>query len=103
MYGRPGSPIQFGTKPAAKKRGRPSALAKFLEKQRDLFPVDLYTSKLSQAARLDGAGQAAARSAARTAARSAASPPATKRGGKVNAENRGESINQLKTIKKVSE
>jgi hypothetical protein len=82
MYGLPRSLIQFGRKPAAKKRGRLSAWSKFLEQQKDLFPVDLYTAKLSQAARLGGREQAAARSEARTAARSAAFPPATNRGGK---------------------
>jgi hypothetical protein len=46
MYGLPGSRIQFGVKSAAKKRGRPSAQSKFLEQQKDLFPVDLYTSRL---------------------------------------------------------
>lgn len=49
MYGLPGSPIQFGAKRARSKPGRKSAKAVFLEKQRDLFPVDLYTSKLSAA------------------------------------------------------
>ena len=47
MYGLPGSLIQFGAKRAKKKPGRKSDWSKFVEKQRDLFPVDLYTSKLS--------------------------------------------------------
>lgn len=46
MYGLPGSLIQFGAKRAKKRPGRKSARAQFLEKQNDLFPVDLYTSKL---------------------------------------------------------
>jgi len=82
MYGLPGSTIQFGAKRAGSKPGRKSAKAVFLEKQRDLFPVDLYTSTLPLAARRAGAERAAARSAARTAARSAALPPVTNRGGK---------------------
>lgn len=45
MYGLPGSKIQFGTAPAKKKRGRPSHQSKFLEKQHDLFPVELYLAK----------------------------------------------------------
>ncbi|MDZ4255496.1 MAG: hypothetical protein U1A72_23245 [Sulfuritalea sp.] len=49
MYGLPGSPIQFGVKRAKRKLGRKSAQAQFLEQQKDLFPVDLYTSKLSAA------------------------------------------------------
>ena len=87
MYGLPGSSIQFGVKRAKTKPGRESAQAKFLEQQKDLFPVDLYTSKLvasSQAARSNGAGRAASQGAAgdRQAARSAALPPVTNRGGK---------------------
>lgn len=94
MYGYPGALGQFGSKPA-KKRGRLSALAKYLEQQRDLFPVDLYTATLpalSQAVRQSGGKRVAAQGAAgaRAAARSAAFPPATKRGGKVNAETVGE-------------
>ena len=70
-----------------RKPGRPSALSKFLEKQADRFPVDLYISKLTTvhaAARQVGAGRAASQGAAgdRQAARSAAQPPATNRGGK---------------------
>lgn len=99
MYGLPGSLIQFGAKRAQQKPGRKSAQAKFLEQQRDLFPVDLYTSKLiGQAARQGGEKRAGARSAegARTAARSAASlPPVTKRGGKVNETNQETNLNQL--------
>lgn len=87
MYGLPGSPIQFGVKRAKQKPGRKSAQAQFLEKQADLFPVDLYTSKLTavhKAVRSIGAGRAASQGAAgdRQAARSAAQPPATNRGGK---------------------
>lgn len=85
MYGLPGSLIQFGTKRARSKPGRKSVKAAFLEKQSDLFPVDLYTSKLTnahQAARSGGEKRAGARSEASTAARSAALPPATNRGGK---------------------
>lgn len=87
MYGLPGSLVHFGAKRARSKPGRKSAQAVFLEKQADLFPVDLYTSKLTaahQAARQGGEKRAAARSEARTAARSAALPPVTNRGGKVN-------------------
>lgn len=51
MYGLPGSRMQFGVKRAKHKPGRKSAQAQFLEQQRDLFPVDLYTSKLSAASR----------------------------------------------------
>ncbi|KAF0163000.1 MAG: hypothetical protein FD157_3518 [Rhodocyclaceae bacterium] len=51
MYGLPGSLIQFGAKRANCKPGRKSALAQFLEKQNDLFPVDLYTSKLVAASK----------------------------------------------------
>lgn len=51
MYGLPGSLIQFGARRAKKKPGRKSAQAKFLEQQKDLFPVDLYTSKLVAASR----------------------------------------------------
>ena len=51
MYGLPGSAIQFGAKRAKQKPGRKSAQAQFLEKQNDLFPVDLYTSKLVAASK----------------------------------------------------
>lgn len=88
MYSLPGSPIQFGATLPKKKPGRKSAKAQYLEQQKDLFPVDLYTSKLTAntAARQNGAGRVAAQGAAgaRAAARSAAFPPATNRGGKVN-------------------
>lgn len=98
MYGLPGSLIQFNSKRAAKKRGRPSALSKFLEEQADLFPVDLYTSKLTaahQAARQGGEKRDAARSEARTAARSAALPPVTNRGGKSKQEDSLEKLQSL--------
>lgn len=51
MYGLPGSAIQFGVKRAKKRPGRKSAQALFLEKQKDLFPIDLYTSKSVTASR----------------------------------------------------
>lgn len=51
MYGLPGSAIQFGAKRARSKPGRPSSWSKFVEKQGDLFPVDLFTSKLVAASR----------------------------------------------------
>lgn len=51
MYGLPGSAIQFGAKRARSKPGRKSSLVKFLERQRDLFPADLFTSKLVAASR----------------------------------------------------
>lgn len=47
MYGLSGSLVQFGSNRAKKKPGRKSDYSKFLEKQRDLFPVDLYTAKLT--------------------------------------------------------
>ncbi|AJP48094.1 hypothetical protein PG1C_05715 [Rugosibacter aromaticivorans] len=47
MFDLPGSRIQFGPKPAKPKRGRPSNQSRFLENQKDLFPVDLYIVKLS--------------------------------------------------------
>lgn len=59
MYGLPGSRIQFGTLPATRKPGRPSALSKFLERQRDFFLVDLILLKSDTAS-------APARSKART-------------------------------------
>ncbi|TND01869.1 MAG: hypothetical protein FD118_2128 [Rhodocyclaceae bacterium] len=59
MYGLPGSLIQFGAKRANCKPGRKSALAQFLEKQNDLFPVDLYTSKLVAASKRASPGRAA--------------------------------------------
>lgn len=104
MYGLPGSLIQFGAKRAKQKPGRKSAKAVFLEKQSDLFPVDLYTSKLvnaHQAARLGGEERAAARSVARTAARSAALPPVTNRGGKVNEADQAKNVKPMNQNKKV--
>ena len=65
MYGLPGSPIQFGVKRAKQKPGRKSAQAKFLEQQKDLFPVDLYTSKLTAASK--GASLSAFRAAGEVA------------------------------------
>lgn len=47
MYGLSGSLVQFGSKRPKKKPGRKSDYSKFLEKQRDLFPVDLYTANLT--------------------------------------------------------
>jgi hypothetical protein len=57
MYGFPGSLIQFGVKRAKQKPGRKSAQVQFLEQQRDLVPVDLYTSKLSGKAPARSIGQ----------------------------------------------
>ena len=100
MYGLPGSPIQFGAKRAKKRPGRKSDWSKFVEKQRDLFPVDLYTSKLTashQAARSPGEKRLAVQGAAgdQTAARSAALPPVTKRGGKVNKPVKNQQVENL--------
>lgn len=47
MYGLPGSPIQFGVHRAKARPGRKSDWSKFVDKQKDLFPVDLYTAKLA--------------------------------------------------------
>jgi len=87
MYGLPGSPIQFGAKRAKKKPGRKSDWSKFVEKQRDLFPVDLYTSKLTvshQAERMTGGPRPTVKGAAgdQTAARAVAFLS----GGKVSEE-----------------
>lgn len=101
MYGLPGSPIQFGSKLPPKKRGRPSALSKFLENQRDLFPVDLYTAKLSSAALAGGDKRAVRPQRSEDGgAQRRPFPPATKRGGKVKAENIGTSDKPLNPLKK---
>ncbi len=96
MYGLLGSPIQFGVKRAKQKPGRKSAQAKFLEQQKDLFPVDLYTSKLTavqQAARLGGEKRAVRPQRSEDGGAQRRLPPATKRGGKVNKD---EGLEKLK-------
>lgn len=48
MYGHPIYGL-YGHKPNPKpkrKRGRPSNYSKFVEKQRDFFPVEVYLAKL---------------------------------------------------------
>lgn len=63
----------------ARKRGRPTLYSKFLERQPDMFPIELMAAHLDTLA-----PQPAARAPqARAVAEAAAIPPATNRGGKI--------------------
>lgn len=78
MYGAPVLGFHFQQQPAKRGRGRPSDKSKFLQKQRDLFPVDLFYAEYGAlTANLRAGGPQRSED---TPARSA--PPATNRGGK---------------------
>jgi hypothetical protein len=93
MYFAPGVTNPYNRPMPAKKRGRKTNLAKYLEKQTDLFPADLYLAKLQvthpilAAARL--AADSAARSVASTAAAAACPPVLTGGESTQQGENEG--------------